>query len=129
MIQKLRIDKWLWAVRIFKTRTAASKACDAGKVKVKDDKVKASYKIAVGDMINVRVNYVNRIVKVEKIIEKRVGAAIAVECYEDLTPDELKPERLKSAFLQPTAYRERGQGRPTKKERRTIDKFTTDFED
>lgn len=128
-MEKLRIDKWLWAVRLFKTRTASTKACEAGRVKRGEDKLKASSKVVVGDELVVRINHINRVIQVEKLIEKRVGAPIAQTCYKDLTPPEdLIVPKIKSAFLLPNAYREKGAGRPTKKERRDIDKFS-DFQE
>lgn len=122
-MDKLRVDKWLWAIRFFKTRTAATKACEAGRVKKGDDKLKASSKITVGDTLITRINHINRTIVVKKLIEKRVGAPIAQECYEDLTPpEELLIPTFKSAFLLPNAHREKGLGRPTKKDRREIEK-------
>ena len=132
-MDKLRVDKWLWAIRFFKTRTAATKACEAGRVKKGDDKLKASSKISVGDTLLARVNHINRTIVVKKLIEKRVGAPIAQECYDDLTPPEdLLIPKMKSAFLLPNAHREKGLGRPTKKDRRNIDKhqdFNPDYEE
>ena len=128
-MEKIRVDKWLWAIRIYKTRTAATKACEAGRIKKDDDKLKASSKISVGDKLIVRINHINRTLVVKKLIEKRVGAQIAQECYEDLTPPEdLIVPKFKSAFLLPNAYREKGTGRPTKKDRRDIIDYT-DFVD
>ncbi|MCB0509904.1 MAG: RNA-binding S4 domain-containing protein [Bacteroidetes bacterium] len=124
-MEKIRVDKWLWAIRLYKTRTASTTACEAGKVKKEEDKLKAASKISVGDKLLVRHNHINRILLVKKLIEKRVGAAIAQECYEDLTPpEELEIPKFKSAFLLPNAHREKGTGRPTKRDRRDIDKFT-----
>ena len=123
-MEKLRVDKYLWAIRLFKTRTASSKACEAGHVKQGNDKLKASSKIQEGDKLTVRVNHINREIEVVKLISKRVGAAIAKECYIDHTPPEaLVVHKMKSAFLLPNAYRDKGTGRPTKKDRRDIDKF------
>lgn len=128
MPKKIRIDKWLWAVRIYKTRTKASKACDEGKIKIDDSKVKSSYKVAVNDVIQVRINYQNRVYKVLDVIEKRVGAPLAEACYNNLTPpEEMEKASMKSAFHLPTAYRKRGEGRPTKRDRREIDSFRDDF--
>lgn len=128
-MEKLRIDKWLWAIRLFKTRTAASKACDAGRAKRGDDKLKASSKITIGDVLKVRINSITRTLKVRALISKRVGAPIAQTCYDDLTPPEdLLVPKMKSAFMLPNAHREKGSGRPTKKERRDIDKYA-DFQD
>lgn len=123
-MEKLRIDKYLWAIRLFKTRTASSKACEAGHVKQNDVKLKASSKIQVGDKLTVRVNHINREIEIIKLIDKRVGAVTAQECFIDHTPPEaLVVHKMKSVFLLPNAYREKGTGRPTKKDRRDIDNF------
>ncbi len=124
-MDKVRIDKWLWSVRIFKTRTLATDACKAGKVKVAEDSVKPSYLLKPGEIVEVKKDGFNFQYRAVQLIEKRVGAPIAVTCYEDITPAE---ERLKytSWFLNSkttTERRERGAGRPTKKERREIDAF------
>lgn len=124
IMEKIRVDKYLWAIRLFKTRTASTKACEAGQVKQGSDKLKASSKIQAGDKLTVRINHINREIEIIKLIEKRVGAAIAQECYTDHTPPEaLVVNKIKSAFLLPNAYREKGAGRPTKKDRRDIDNF------
>lgn len=125
-IQKTRIDKWLWAIRIYKTRTLASDACAAGKIKIDGDSVKASYMLKVGQTVHINKQGDKLVLKSIKLIEKRVGAALAVECYEDLTPPEEK-EKLKfpAIFYE---VRDKGVGRPTKKDRREIDKFKVDDE-
>lgn len=132
-VQKCRIDKWLWSVRIYKSRTLATDACKGGKVKIKGESVKASHMIAVCDEITVKKEGFNFVFRAVQLIEKRVGAPIAATCYEDVTPAE---ERNKyAAWFQngaPTAEkRERGAGRPTKKERREMDEFKgfIDFEE
>ena len=117
-----RIDKWLWAVRIFKTRAMATEACSGGKVKINETAVKASRKIITGDLIQVREGMVKHIYCVLKIAEKRMGAKLISEFLEDLTPDD-ELAKLKSAQKQPIHTREQGQGRPTKKERRMMDKL------
>ncbi|MFZ4634934.1 MAG: RNA-binding S4 domain-containing protein [Saprospiraceae bacterium] len=122
---KVRIDKWLWSVRIYKSRTLATDACKAGKVKVGEDAVKPSYLVKEGEVIEVRKDGFNFQYRTIILLEKRVGAPIAVTCYEDITPEE---ERLKytSWFLNnksTSERRQRGAGRPTKKERREIDQF------
>jgi len=128
-MDKIRVDKWLWAIRIFKTRTSATKYCEAGKVKKEEEKLKASSKISAGDILKVKINQISRTLKVLTIITKRVGAPIAQTCYEDLTPpEELLIPKTKSAFLLPNAHRDKGLGRPTKKERRDIDKYS-DYKD
>ncbi len=132
-LQKIRIDKWLWSVRVFKTRSQATDACNAGKVKVNDVSVKPSRKLSVGETVNVRKGPLTIVYKVEKLIEKRVSATLAAECFVDLSP----PPPPKPIFSKkdavfydlPVAYRKRGAGRPTKKERRDLDKLKDDFED
>ena len=125
-IQKTRIDKWLWAIRIYKTRTLASDACAAGKIKIDGDSVKASYLLKVGQTVHINKQGDKLVLNSIKLIEKRVGAALAIECYEDLTPPEEK-EKLKfpAIFYE---VRDKGVGRPTKKDRREIDKFKDDDE-
>ena len=124
-LTKVRIDKWLWSIRIFKTRTLSTKSCDQGKVKIDDHTLKASYKIKIGDIVIVRTNPLKKTLKVLKLIEKRVGAEVAQACYEDISPEEDKiiHNNMKSTFFLPNAYRQKGEGRPTKKDRRNIDKF------
>jgi len=120
-IQKIRIDKWLWSVRIFKTRSLASEACTAGKVKIDGENMKAAYLLKIGQTVHVNKQGDKSIFKVVKLIEKRVSAPLAAECYEDLTP----PEEKNKLHFPATFYevRDRGIGRPTKKDRREIDKF------
>ena len=127
-MEKTRVDKWIWAIRLFKTRTAAGKACSAGKVKIEGKSVKASFLIKVGDDVSVQKKGGRVVVKVLKLIEKRVGASIAQQCYEDITPEEEKNKsNIDSVFYDfPHPKRERGSGRPTKKERRTIDRYFGD---
>ena len=132
-MQKVRIDKWLWSVRIFKSRTLATDACKEGKVRVGGMPVKASHLIAENEEITVKKDGFNFQFRVVKTIEKRVGAPIAVTCYEDLTPPE---ERNKYQVWFISAHsnvekREKGAGRPTKKERRELDEFKDvyDWED
>ncbi|VEI12675.1 RNA-binding S4 domain-containing protein [Trueperella bialowiezensis] len=111
-----RIDQWLWAVRQTKTRSAATAACRAGHVRINGEPVKAATKVKVGDTVRYRVQGWDRILKVKKLIVKRVGAPIARECYEDLTPE-------RPYVHIPVMRREPGTGRPTKKERRELDRL------
>ena len=111
-----RIDQWLWAVRQVKTRSAATAACRAGHVRINDEPVKAATKVKVGDTVRYRVQGWDRILKVKKLIVKRVGAPVARECYEDLTPE-------RPRVYVPVMRREQGTGRPTKKERRELDRL------
>ena len=128
MVEKhtTRIDKWLWVVRIFKTRAMATEACTGGKVKINGTTAKASRRIQPGDIVQVRKGVVKYLYKVRKNAEKRMGAKLVSDYLEDLTPeDELA--KLKSAQKQPIQIREKGQGRPTKRERRNMDKFREKF--
>ena len=121
-----RIDKWLWAVRIFNTRTLASEACAGGKVKIDGTAVKASRNIVQNDIVQVRKGVVKYLYKVRKNAEKRMGAKLVPEFLEDITPKE-ELAKLKSAQKQPIQTREKGQGRPTKRERRMMDKLKQKF--
>lgn len=125
-MEKIRIDKWLWAIRLYKSRTLATEACDGGKVKMEGNNVKASKLISVGDTITVRHNHLTKIFKVIKLIDKRVSAILAAECYEDLSPAEVLDPLLKSVFYKAGGLRDKGAGRPTKRDRRDIDKFSDD---
>lgn len=113
----VRVDFWLWAVRLYKTRSAASTACKGGHIKVNDESVKPAHKLRVGDTVSFRQPGRDRIFTVKGLLQKRVGAPIAVHQYADLSPEPI-PRRFLAV-----PYRERGQGRPTKKERRQLDKL------
>ena len=121
-----RIDKWLWAVRIFKTRALASEACAGGKIKIDDSAVKASRNIVQNDIVQVRKGVVKYLYKVRQTAEKRMGAKLVPDFLEDMTPEE-ELAKLESAQKQPIQTREKGQGRPTKRERRNMDKFREKF--
>ena len=118
----IRIDKWLWAVRLFKTRTQASDACRGGKVKIDGQNVKPSRDIKVGEEIEVQMGIVRKKVGVKAILKNRVGAKLVENYMEDLTPTE---EYEKLDMLKQLNYekRDRGTGRPTKKNRRDISKL------
>ncbi|PFG33676.1 RNA-binding S4 domain-containing protein [Sanguibacter antarcticus] len=113
-----RVDSWVWAVRLFRTRTLASAACRAGHVKVNGEKAKAATSVRVGDEVRVRGDGPERIVDVSRIVVKRVGATVAAECLVDRSPP--PPTREEVAAV---PYRDRGAGRPTKRERRQIDEM------
>jgi len=117
---KLRIDKYLWAIRAFKTRTLATDACKAGRVKFAGQNVKASREVKVGEVYQVSKGIEKRQLKVTGLLHNRVDAKTAVNFYEDLTPVE-HTHRFKSVFHSPVLTRDRGTGRPTKKDRREID--------
>lgn len=117
-VSSVRVDSWLWAVRIYKTRSMATTACRAGHVRVGGDRVKASQAIRVGDEIRVREGGFDRIVEVRRLVVKRVGATVAAECLIDKTPP---PPPREEVALRP--MRDRGAGRPTKRERRDLEKL------
>jgi ribosome-associated heat shock protein Hsp15 len=118
----LRIDKFLWAVRIYKTRSLATEACNGNKVKIEGNSVKPSRQIKSGEVFTVAQRYITRTYRVLNPVEKRISAKVLPQYIEDLTPqeelDKLRMERFTS-YVQ----RYKGTGRPTKKERRLIDKF------
>lgn len=122
MKSTVRIDKFLYCVRLFKTRTQANHACQGGKVKVNNNNVKPSKNISIGDIITITYHGYKRVLQVLSLLDKRVGAKFVNQYIQDITPEEelIKREMIKS---QRTEYRPKGLGRPTKKERRMIDKF------
>jgi ribosome-associated heat shock protein Hsp15 len=124
MLKKVRIDKWLWSVRIFKSRTLATDACKSGKVKIDDVNVKPSYLVQRDEHVVVQKNGFRFQFKVVDLIQKRVSAPLAQACYEDLTPEE-ELNKYKDWYIGKGASekREKGAGRPTKRERRLIDRF------
>jgi ribosome-associated heat shock protein Hsp15 len=126
MSAKIRIDKWLWAIRIFKTRSLANEACQSGKIKINDNRIKPSRAIQIGDRITVQKNFVKYEYEVTGLIEKRVSATIAQQNYIDQTPEE-EEIKQKSKLFSPQYTREKGTGRPTKKERREFDKMIGKF--
>ena len=124
-MEKVRLDKWLWSVRIFKSRTLATDACKNGKVKINENNAKPSYMLSRGETVQVKKNGFNYTYKVVDLIDKRVGAKIAEPCYENLTPEE-EMQKYQDWFLNHSKSferRDKGEGRPTKRDRRDIDKF------
>jgi ribosome-associated heat shock protein Hsp15 len=115
----VRIDQWLHAVRITKTRSEAAAACRGGHVRINGASAKPSSPVKIGDHVEARVDQRERIVDVTNVIAKRVGAAIAAECFDDHSPP--PPER--DAFLPIFAVTDPGAGRPTKRDRRQIDRL------
>ncbi|MDR1633665.1 MAG: RNA-binding S4 domain-containing protein [Bifidobacteriaceae bacterium] len=118
-VDKARVDSWLWAARLFKSRSLAAAACKAGHVRVRGEKAKPSHLVGPGDEVHVRGGPRERIVIVVKPLVKRVSAILAAEAYEDHSP----PPPPKAAAAVPLALRERGSGRPTKAERRQLDRL------
>jgi ribosome-associated heat shock protein Hsp15 len=123
--EKLRIDKYLWAIRAFKTRSIATDACKAGRVKKDGQTVKPSHTVKTAEVFTVQKGIERRVIKVTGLLERRVDARTAVTFYEDLTPTE-ETQAYKSMFHAPALLRDRGTGRPTKKDRREIDDLLDD---
>lgn len=111
-----RVDQWLWAVRLYKTRSAATEACRGRHVLVNGSVAKAASQVRVGDRVEAHLGGRNRVVEVVRVIDKRVGAPQAAECVIDHSPP--APMREERAFS-----RERGSGRPTKRDRRELDRL------
>jgi ribosome-associated heat shock protein Hsp15 len=121
-VDVVRIDKWLWSVRIFKTRTKATDACKSNNVRIDDVPVKPSREIREGEVITIKFGPILRKVKVIQLLEKRVAAAKVPFYMEDLTAEE-EYVKLKMAKSKSFEFRGRGLGRPTKKQRREIEKL------
>ena len=118
--QKLRLDKYLWSIRVFKTRSQATEAIDKGRVKMKGENVKASRNVVIGDEYEARTEHKNWVIKVTQLLESRMAYAEAIKYYEDLTPiEELERVRQVAATFH-TGKRVSKIGRPTKKDRRDL---------
>jgi ribosome-associated heat shock protein Hsp15 len=116
----VRVDSWIWSVRLTKTRSLAATACRAGHVRVNGERVKPAHVLRSGDEVRLRDAGRERIVVVSRIVRKRVGAAVAAECFIDNSPP--PPPREETAVV---AHRDRGAGRPTKRDRREIERLRT----
>jgi ribosome-associated heat shock protein Hsp15 len=116
-IDTARLDVWLWAVRLTATRSAATELCRAGHVLVNDVPAKAATLVKVGDRIEARIHQRQRIVEVRQVVAKRVGAPVAAECLIDHSPPVPARDEV------PVFQRERGAGRPTKRDRRQLDRL------
>jgi ribosome-associated heat shock protein Hsp15 len=122
MAESVRIDKWLWAVRVFKTRSQATEACKKGRVEIGNLPVKPSRDVHPGEVVKVRKPPITRSLKVLALAEKRMSAKLTADYVEDVTP----PEEFEIQDMQKQMNwnsRDRGAGRPTKKERRKLDDF------
>lgn len=122
MADTARIDKWLWAARIFKTRSIAADACKNSRVTIGGQNVKPSHTVKVGEVVNVKKPPIVYSFKILKTIEQRVGAKLIPEIYENVT-DPKQYELLEMSRISGFVDRARGTGRPTKKERRALDAF------
>jgi len=116
----VRIDKWLWAVRLYKSRSLATAACSAGKVRIADESLKPARSVRVGDIITAATGDITRTVRVTGLLDRRVGAKRVADYMEDLTPASEYEKRREPDF-RPLLLRPKGTGRPTKKDRRRID--------
>jgi ribosome-associated heat shock protein Hsp15 len=128
MGNEARIDKWLWAVRIFKTRTIAASACKKGQVSVGGTQVKPSRMVREGDVVSVRKPPITLSFRVKQPIENRVGAKLVPEMLENITTAE-QYELLEMSRISGFVNRAKGLGRPTKKDRRSLDEFKEDVPD
>lgn len=118
----VRLDKWLWAVRVYKTRGLASEACRHGHITISGQKAKPAREVRVGDVIVVLKDNITRTFKVLQVLDRRVGAPLARQFVEDQTPA-AELEKLRQPVLRPVGIRPKGAGRPTKKERRILDRW------
>jgi ribosome-associated heat shock protein Hsp15 len=116
--ETVRVDVWIWSVRLLKTRSMATAACRGGHVRVNDQRVKPASVVRPGDEVRLRHGGHERIVTVRRIVRKRVGAAVAAECYADNSPP--PPPAVARG---PVALRDRGTGRPTKRDRRELERL------
>jgi ribosome-associated heat shock protein Hsp15 len=123
-----RIDKWLWMVRIYKTRSLATEECKKGRVRLNDSEIKPSREICAGNIITVRKPPVTYSYVVKDIPKSRVGAKLVNEYLDNITPQE-ELDKLTPGFMAFQGYRQRGTGRPTKKERRTLDEVLDTHQD
>lgn len=119
---EIRIDKYLWAVRLYKTRSIATDACRSGRVKLNGLPVKPSHEISVGEIYELNIEQTHRTVQVKELLANRVGAKLVENYLTDLTPPE-EYERIQMARQYSFEHRDRGAGRPTKRDRREIEEF------
>lgn len=126
-METVRIDKWLWAVRVFKTRTIAAEACKKGRVLIENNSVKPARMIRIGDIVQVKKPPVTYSFKVIDISQKRMGAKLVPNFMENVTPPE-EYEILEMNKLSGFVDRQRGTGRPTKKDRRNLEQFTENLD-
>lgn len=121
--EKLRIDKYLWAIRIFKTRSIAADSCNSGKVKCNGTNVKPAKAVALGDIYEIKTEQKKWIIEVNSLLHNRLKFEDAAKHYIDLSPKEIADKPQSSAFVFNTGKRKSKQGRPTKKEKRKLDNF------
>ena len=117
-----RVDKWLWCVRVFKTRSLATDACRAGSVEIAGQTAKPAREVRAGEIVNVRQGLILRTFRVQAVPSSRLGPKRVAEFCEDLTPPE-EFEKVRTQRLQQVLARDKGSGRPTKRDRRTLDRL------
>jgi ribosome-associated heat shock protein Hsp15 len=122
MPSEVRLDKWLWAVRVFKTRSLAAGACQAGHVKIAGHSVKPARAARVGETLTVQVGDITRTLRVVGLLDRRVGAPLVARYAGDLTPPE-EYAKLRREQIEPLFHRPKGAGRPTKRDRRLLEQF------
>ena len=127
-MEKMRVDKWLWCVRIFKSRSQATDACKKGRVKINDQPIKPSAMVSPKTILQVRKDHFDLVFEVLALLKTRVSFTLAQPCYENLTPEE-EYNKFKSWYIGKARpeIRDKGSGRPTKKERRELDEFKEDY--
>ena len=121
--EKLRIDKYLWAIRLFKTRSLAAEACNNGKVKYNGGNIKAAKTVNINDRYEVKTEAKKWVIEVTGLLHNRQAFAEAIKYYSDLTPEEVIEKKLSPVFSFNTGKRKSKQGRPTKKIKRDLDEF------
>ena len=121
--QAVRVDKWLWAVRLYKTRTLATDACKAGHVSIGGANIKPSRELRIGEIVTVRTSELTKTVKVLASLEQRVGPKLISNYLEDITPAAEYLRVIQARQQQLTPFRPKGAGRPTKKERRELEQL------
>jgi ribosome-associated heat shock protein Hsp15 len=119
--EKIRLDKFLWAIRVYKTRTLAASACNRGKVKLGEGLVKPSHVVKPGETYHIKIDAdFTRIIEVKQVLDKRQSFSVVKDYFVEHSPPREKKERGVDAFILPQAKREKGSGRPTKKDRRNL---------
>lgn len=122
--EKVRIDRWLWSVRLYKTRSLATEACKKSRVRIDGSPAKPSKEISVGDVISIKIGPLEKIVRVDAITVQRTSAALAADLVTDLTSeDAYKKAKQEKIKIGPSPFNLKGKRRPTKKLRRELDEF------
>lgn len=121
-MEAVRLDKYLWSIRLYKTRSLASEACRAGRIKMSGQVLKASHEVKVGEIYEILQDQMHKVVQVKELLGNRISAKLIENFYTDLTPKE-EYERIQMARQYGFEHRDRGVGRPTKKDRRNIEEF------